>query len=132
LGGGVRGRDRRASARAALALLLALLSGALAPAAAQVPDSPPSSPSPSVAAEAWIATVPVAGEALLLGRVGAYAATAPLRWGRGELQALGVSLLGIAALSLLDEEGRELMARNRSEVGDRLEDAIEPFGRERG
>ena len=76
--------------------------------------------------------MPVVGEVILVGRSGAHVLTAPLRWRADDLRTLGLAVGGVAALSLLDERGRDLMERSQSAAGDRLEDLVEPLGRERG
>lgn len=126
--------------RALLPVLLALFLLALAapPAAAQEPDSTVAAgavPGSSAAEEhrfARLARMRGVGEVLLLGESTAHALTAPLRWNAADLRTLGLGAGGVALVSLLDGAGREAMARNHSAGADRLEEVLEPFGRERG
>ena len=112
--------------RAALAILLL---AATAPAAAQAPDS---AAAPRESRVRALQRMPVVGDAMLIGEAAAHAVTGPLRWRRKELRTLGYAVGGLAALSLLDEAGRDLMAKNRSETNDRIEEWVEPFGATRG
>ncbi len=129
-------RRLRAPATSAVLLLVSflLLPPAFAcPARAQSPDSLAASPAPAdIAAPPRLATLPVVGDLVLAGRAAAHAATAPLRWGRGDLGTLGLAAGSLALVSVLDATGREVMEESRSEAGDRAEEAVEPFGRMRG
>lgn len=126
----------RAPLRAAAALLL-LLAAAL-PAAGQTraPAPPPdTAAADSAAPRSLLRTLrraPVAGDVLLLGEGAGYALTGPFRWGAPELRTLGLAVAGVAAVSLLDEAGRDYMNENRSERRARIEDWVEPWGATRG
>lgn len=114
-------------------LALALLLCAAPPAPAQEP-APADTVAP-VAGEPLVRRLqraPVIGDVMLLGEGTGYALTGPLRWDRDDLRFLGLAVAGVAAVSLLDEAGRDLMAANQSETNARIERWVEPFGATRG
>ena len=82
--------------RPALLLLLVLVLSVvpLPPALAQAPI--PAASADSAAPGRRLATMPVVGEAMLLGRAVAHTTTAPLRWGSDELTTLGLGVGGVA------------------------------------
>lgn len=129
---------RRPGWWSAVWLLLLLTAAQPDPARAQDPDSAAGAPVeardtvPTSSREARLSRLPVVREAVLLGRSSVHVVSAPLRWGMDDARTMGLATGGVVVASLLDEAGRDLMARNQSRTADRLEEAVEPFGKERG
>jgi membrane-associated phospholipid phosphatase len=112
-------RGKRAEWSSAFRRVVVLALGGLglaAPGVAQLAgDSLRADTVRAVEASARAAAPPGIADLELLGRSALHALTTPARWDSGEWLLLPVAGAGLVALTILDDDGRDLMRRNQTE-----------------